>query len=77
MVAEDGRKDGPCCGFGAIRKSKKRWWKYRQTTQIETGMDTFCAKLDSLFVKEGKDWIYEDYSSFDQIMRNCSVSIWD
>lgn len=43
----------------------------------DTGMTTLLAKLDDLFLKEGKERTYEAYTSFDCIVRDSHVSMTD
>lgn len=40
-------------------------------------MTTLLAKLDDLFLKEGKERTYEAYTSFDCIVRDSHVSMTD
>lgn len=42
----------------------------------DTGIATLFAKLDSLFLKEEKDRIYEAYTEFDRIVKDGNVSTW-
>lgn len=40
-------------------------------------METLLAKADNLFLKEEKDRAYDAYSNFDQVTRDCSISMAD